>query len=127
MLFRSIDREAVYVEVARARLANISEALLTSGDEGGVLLGGPKPRVPFVSFVETGRLAAGSALRLKGSAIEARVHADGTVSAGGHRGSIHKVAAACLGLPTANGWTSWLFFDPETSDERLLDSLRPAG
>ena len=123
----TIDREAVYVEVAQARLANISEALLTSGDEGGVLLGGPKPRVPFVSFVETGRLAVGSALRLKGSDIEARVYADGTVSAGGNRGSIHKVAAACLGLPTANGWTAWLFFDTETADERLLDSLRPSA
>jgi len=123
----TIDREAGYVEVAQARLANIPEALLTSGDEGGVLLGGPKPRVPFVSFVETGRLAVGSALRLKGSDIEAMVYADGTVSAGGNRGSIHKVAAACLGLPTANGWTSWLFFDTETADERLLDSLRPMG
>ena len=123
----TIDREPAYVEVAQARLANISDALLTSGDEGGVLLGGPKPRVPFVSFVESGRLAVNSALRLKGTDVHAVVHADGTVSAGGHRGSIHKVAAACLGLPTANGWTSWLFVDTETDTEQLLDSLRPAA
>ncbi len=123
----TIDREAAYVEVASARLANISDALLTSGDEGGVLLGGPKPRVPFLSFVESGRLPTGAALRLKGTGVSAVVHADGTVSAGGHRGSIHKVAAACLGLPTANGWTAWLFFDAETQAELALDSLRQAA
>ncbi len=123
----TIDREAMYVEVAEARLANISPALLTSADEGGVLLGGPKPRVPFLSFVESGRLAAGLSLRLKGTQVYAVIHADGTVSASGHRGSIHKVAAVCLGLPTANGWTSWLFADAETQEERLLDALRPAG
>ncbi len=123
--YLTIDREAVYVEVARRRLENISPALLTSTDEGGVLLGGPKPRVPFLSFVESGRLAAGSSLRLKGTEVCAVVHADGTISAGGHRGSIHKVAAACLGLPTANGWTSWLFTEAMTQEVRLLDALRP--
>ncbi len=123
----TIDREAVYVEVAEKRLANISPALLTSADEGGVLLGSPKPRVPFLSFVESGRLAPGSALRLKGTAVHAVVHADGTISAGGHRGSIHKVAAACLGLPTANGWTSWLFLEAQTQQETLLDTLRPGA
>ncbi len=60
----TIDREAAYVEVAERRLANIAPALLTSADEGGVLLGRPKPRVPFMSFIESGRLAVGSALRL---------------------------------------------------------------
>ena len=123
----TIDREEVYVEVAEKRLANISPALLTSADEGGVLLGAPKPRVPFISFIETGRLPIGSTLRLKGTAVTAIVHADGTISAGGHRGSIHKVAAACLGLPTANGWTSWLFFDSQTRQELLLDALRPGA
>ncbi len=55
----------------------------------------------------------------------ATIHADGTITAGGHRGSIHKVAAACLGLPTANGWTSWLFPDLVSGQELLLDTLRP--
>ena len=115
------------MEVAERRLANIAPALLTSADEGGVLLGSPKPRVPFVSFVESGQLLPGSALRLKGTSVYGLIHADGTVSASGHRGSIHKVAAACLGLPTANGWTCWLFVDAETQQERLLDTLRPAA
>jgi modification methylase len=123
----TIDREKVYVEVAEKRLANISPARVTSGDEGGVLLEGPKPRVPFLSFVESGRLAAGSALRLKGTEVYAAVHADGTITASGHRGSIHKVAAACLGLPTANGWTAWLFLDTGMQAEVVLDALRPGA
>ncbi|MGI4789217.1 MAG: site-specific DNA-methyltransferase [Janthinobacterium lividum] len=123
----TIDREAVYVEVAEKRLANISTALLTSSDESGVLLGGPKPRIPFMSFIESERLAVGSTLRLKSSQTTAVIHADGTISAGGHRGSIHKVAAACLGLPSANGWTSWFFHDTLTQQEQLLDTLRPGA
>ena len=93
--------------MAEKRLANISPALLTSEDENGVLLGGPKPRIPFVSLIESGQLPLGTLLRLKGTEVEAMIHADGTVTAGGHRGSIHKVAAACLGLPSANGWNAW--------------------
>ena len=123
----TIDREEVYVELAEKRLANISPALLTSEDENGVLLGGPKPRIPFVSLIESGQLPLDTALRLKGTDIEAALHADGTVTAGGHRGSIHKVAAACLGLPSANGWTSWLYRDRTTGEVRLLDALRPSA
>ncbi len=123
--FITVDREERYVEVARHRLADIAPALLTSPDESGVLLGAPKPRVPFISFIESGRLPLDATLRLKGTEARASLHPDGTVSAGGHRGSIHKVAAACLGLPTANGWTCWLFRDPLTDEEQLLDALRP--
>ncbi len=123
----TIDREEVYVELAEKRLANISPALLTSEDENGVLLGGPKPRIPFVSLIESGQLPLDTALRLKGTDIEAALHADGTVTAGGHRGSIHKVAAACLGLPSANGWTAWLYQDRASGEVRLLDALRPSA
>jgi len=123
----TIDREEVYVELAEKRLANISTALLTSEDENGVLLGGPKPRIPFVSLIESGQLPLDTTLRLKGTQVEAALHADGTVTAGGHRGSIHKVAAACLGLPSANGWTAWLYRDRATGETRLLDALRPGA
>jgi len=123
----TIDREEVYVELAEKRLANISPALLTSEDENGVLLGGPKPRIPFVSLIESGQLPLDTTLRLKGTDIEAALHADGTVTAGGHRGSIHKVAAACLGLPSANGWTAWLYQDRASGEVRLLDALRPSA
>ena len=121
----TIDREPAYVDVAEKRLANVSPALLTSTDEGGVLLGGPKLRVPFVSLIECGQIPAGTRLRLKGTDVTALVHEDGTVTAAGQRGSIHKVSAVCLGLPTSNGWTAWLYRDSATGEERLLDALRP--
>ena len=123
----TIDRETPYIEVAEKRLANISPALLTSADEGGILLGGPKPRVPFVSLIETGQIPAGTRLRLKGTNVMALVHEDGTITAVGHRGSIHKVSAVCLELPTSNGWTAWLYQDRTTGEERLLDALRPGA
>ena len=123
----TIDRETTYTEVAEKRLANIPPALLTSADESGILLGGPKPRVPFISLIETGQIPAGTRLRLKGTDVTALVHEDGTVSASGQRGSIHKVSAVCLGLPTSNGWTAWLYKDRATGEERLLDALRPGA
>ena len=64
-----------------------------------------------------GGAAGRHALRLKGAQTTAVVHADGTITADGHRGSIHKVGAACLGLPNCNGWTAWLFPDPKTGEE----------
>jgi modification methylase len=35
------------------------------------------------------------------------VGADGTIAAGGTRGSIHKVGAALQNAPSCNGWTFW--------------------
>ena len=41
--------------------------------------------------------------------VSAIVTADGTVAAGGVRGSIHKVGAAVQNAPSCNGWTFWHF------------------
>jgi modification methylase len=119
--FITIDRVEAYVGVAEKRLANTSPALV---QEEGVFVDAPKPRVPFVSLVEAGRLPVGTTLRLKGTQIEGKVHADGTVTAGGHKGSIHKVAALCLGVPTCNGWVVWRYADPVTGEDLLIDALR---
>lgn len=119
--FITIDRVEAYVGVAEKRLANVSPALLT---EEGLFVDAPKPRVPFVSLVEGGKLTVGSTLRLKGSDARATIHADGTLTANGVRGSIHKLGALLLGLPTCNGWTSWFYNDPNTGEESLIDALR---
>ena len=119
--FITIDRVDTYVGVAEKRLDNVSPALLT---EEGVFIDAPKPRVPFVSLVEGGKLAVGSELCLKGTPIRATIHADGTITANGQRGSIHKIGAACLALPTCNGWLSWYYADPNSGEQLLLDSLR---
>lgn len=119
--FITIDRVEAYVGVAEKRLANVSPALLT---EEGLFVDAPKPRVPFVSLVEGGKLAVGSALRLKGTDIWATIHADGSLTADGKRGSIHKLGALLLGTPTCNGWTSWFYTDPNAGEELLIDTLR---
>jgi modification methylase len=119
--FITIDRVEAYVGVAEKRLANVSPNLLT---EEGVFIDAPKPRVPFVSLVEGGRLAVGAELCLKGSSIRATIHDDGTITADGKRGSIHKIGALCQGLPTCNGWLSWYYADPNTGEQTLIDALR---
>ena len=40
---------------------------------------------------------------------EAEVRADGTLRAGDHTGSIHRVGALVQGLDACNGWTFWHF------------------
>lgn len=119
--FITIDQVETYVGVAEKRLANTSPALV---QEEGVFVDAPKPRVPFVSLVEAGRLPVGTTLRLKGTQTVGIVHADGTITAEGHRGSIHKVGALCLKVPTCNGWTVWRYADPVTGDDLLIDALR---
>jgi len=117
----TVDRELEYVEVAKRRLA----AVVPYGTEANApLLGGPNPRVPFVSFVERGVLKPGTELKLKGTAITAVVNTDGTVTAGSLRGSIHKVATAVLGGNNVNGWEMWLHMDLESNQMLPIDHLR---
>ncbi|HET6384013.1 MAG TPA: DNA methyltransferase [Armatimonadota bacterium] len=131
--FLTIDRDESYVEVARRRV----DAVVAGVGESGALLDARKPRVSFLSVVETGRLKPGeriwlarsprSTIRLDDKSpgiVEAIIQADGTIAANGYRGSIHKVGALCLGLPACNGWTHWHFTDPVTGQARLIDDLR---
>lgn len=124
--YLTIDREAAYVTLARRRLSAVTPAL-PGTEDAGRMIDAPKPRVPFVSLVERGLIPAGTTLRLAKSDIHAVVHADGTISAREWRGSIHKVGALCLNLPSSNGWTIWLLTDPETGEEKAIDFLRPAA
>jgi modification methylase len=117
----TIDREADYVDVARARLEGVSPSLIANE---GIFVDAPKPRIPFIHLVEGGQVPVGSRLRLKGTQTTALVHADGSITSVALRGSIHKVGAALLGLPTCNGWTTWYYTDAATGEELLLDTLR---
>ena len=119
----TIDREAAYVKVASERLHAIVPTLIS---EDGISLDAPKPRVSFLSLVEAGRLPIGSTLWLRGASITGTVQEDGTLVANGYRGSIHKVGAICLGLPTCNGWTQWYYCDADSGQRKLLDYLRPS-
>ncbi|MDN3624886.1 site-specific DNA-methyltransferase [Methylobacterium isbiliense] len=103
--FIGIEREAAYAEAARARIAAV-EPLSTAA-----LLAAPtkraEPRVPFLSLLEAGLIAAGTTLTDERRRHKALVRPDGTVGVGPACGSIHKIGALVQGLPACNGWTFW--------------------
>jgi modification methylase len=65
------------------------------------------PRVPFGSLVERGLVPAGTVLMDKQRRVRAVVAADGSLTAGAVRGSIHQVGAQLTHAPSCNGWTFW--------------------
>lgn len=123
--FITVDRETRYVCAARERVDSIVPVPAELADDDA-LYSAPKPRVPFVSLVEQGLVPPGSKLQLQKSVppVLACVHEDGSVSVNGFRGSIHKVASQCLGLPACNGWTTWYYTEEGSGQLRLIDELR---
>jgi modification methylase len=75
-------------------------------------------------LLEHGLLAAGTALQLDRTEHVAIVQEDGTLVCNDLRGSIHRVAAQCLGKPSCNGWEHWYYRDARTGEFRVLDTLR---
>lgn len=100
-----IEREDEYIEYAQQRLDDIKKL----GD--GEILHTPskreEPRIPFGTLIERGLLKPGTQLISSNGRYKAKVGADGSLIAPGHRGSIHKVGAALQGAPSCNGWTFW--------------------
>ncbi|MDB5378779.1 MAG: modification methylase, partial [Rubritepida sp.] len=82
-----------------------------------------QPRIPFGNLVERGLVAAGEALTDRHRRWTATVLADGTVSCGTARGSIHAVGAAVQEAPSCNGWTFWHLLQRDGS-LKLLDVFR---
>jgi modification methylase len=114
-----IERQASYVAAARARIADIS----TVADEFLDRAFEQPSRIPFVSLIELGLLAAGAALRLKRTAESAKVNVDGTVTSNGFQGSIHSVGAKLLGTHGCNGWEHWLY-ESAAGELKPIDELR---
>ena len=103
--FIGIEREAAYVKVARARIADVTPA----PDD---LIAPPKAkreetRVPFLTVVERRMLEPGAVLCDPSRRHRARVRADGTIVAADATGSIHRIGAHVQGLSACNGWTFW--------------------
>ncbi len=118
----TMDKEEAYVGLAEKRLAAVSPELM---NEPLSILESRRPKVPFINIIESGLLLPGATLRLKSKQkVLAIIHGDATISALGHRGSIHKVGALCLGTPTCNGWINWYYTDEASGDEMLIDCLR---
>jgi modification methylase len=103
--FIGIERHPAYAEAAIGRIRRTRPA----PHEGLVVSPSKRdaPRVPFGSLVERGVVPAGTVLHDRSRRVSATVAADGTVVAGGERGSIHKVGAAVQNAPSCNGWVFW--------------------
>ncbi len=119
--FIGIERDRGYADAARARIAE-------------VIVGKPETtspiqsrrnasRVPFGTLVEMGMVSVGDALFDAKTTIKAQIMADGSITSGGLRGSIHGVGAKAQGRAACNGWTFWHIRQGDTSLIEI-DALR---
>ena len=118
--FIGIERHPAYAEAAIGRIRRESPAPLTAA--AGSPTKREAPRVPFGSLVERGLVPAGTVLTDKQRRVRAVVTADGSLTAGPVRGSIHQVGAKLTHAPSCNGWTFWHF--ERNGDLVPLDTLR---
>ena len=102
-----LEREDDYIKAAEQRLAHVIPA--PAGELGVTPQRRGEPRIPFGWVVERGLLEPGSMLFDARRRHQARIRPDGTLSADGITGSIHKVGAHVQGAPACNGWTYWHF------------------
>ena len=103
--FVGIEREANYVEMARARIA----AVIPTSIDNLEITGSKRaePRIPFGMVLEAGLLQPGDELWCPKGKRRAQVRADGSLVAGDLSGSIHKLGALVDDAPACNGWTFW--------------------
>jgi modification methylase len=114
------EREADYREAAMERI----EMALPLDESALRTMQSPRsaPKVAFGTLVETGMIAPGTRLFDRKRKFRAAVRADGSLVAGEHSGSIHKVGAVLQAAPSCNGWTFWHVEDGDTL--KPIDALR---
>ncbi|HZH51415.1 MAG TPA: site-specific DNA-methyltransferase [Microvirga sp.] len=103
--FIGLERDPIYAKAARARIDAVeplSEVSIAAPPERRA-----EVRVPFLSLIESGHIAAGETLVDERRRHRATVRADGSLALGAIIGSIHKIGALTQGLPACNGWTFW--------------------
>ncbi|MFC0220607.1 site-specific DNA-methyltransferase [Pseudochelatococcus lubricantis] len=103
--FVGLERDPAYADAARARIAAVEP--LDPRAVSAAPSRRTEPRIPFLSLVESGLIAAGETLVDAHEKHSATVRADGTLVVGPAVGSIHKVGALVQGHPSCNGWTFW--------------------
>jgi modification methylase len=120
-----IEREPVYVDLARERIASVVPSLF---DDDVYAFDAQRklPRIPFGALLENGLLQPGQMLYFGPRGRQtATVLADGRIRHNGTTGSIHAVGRALTNAP-CNGWEHWYYEDPHTGRHRPLDDLRAA-
>jgi modification methylase len=103
--FVGIERQDDYIAAATRRIAAVEPAADTAVEVSASKRA--EPRVAFGTLVESGLINPGAILTDAHSRHKAEVRADGTLRAGEHTGSIHRVGALVQGLEACNGWTYW--------------------
>ncbi len=119
--FVGVEREDDYIAAAQARI----DAVDAGSGHRRRSYGGKRaePRVPFGTLVEAGLIPPGAMLTDARSRHAAEVRSDGTLRAGEHTGSIHRVGALVQGLDACNGWTFWHTYR-EDGARAPIDDLR---
>jgi DNA modification methylase len=116
-----IERDARYVDVARARIDAVEPA-----DLDAVTLASRRsqPRVPFGVLLEHGLLQPGQWLFFRNcDTTVATVLASGELRYGELTGSIHEVGRAIQGAP-CNGWEHWYYLDQAAGTRLPIERLR---
>jgi modification methylase len=118
--FVGIEREQDYIDAAAERIAAVEPL----GKAELVVMTGKKaePRVAFNTLVESGLVRPGQILTDAKGRHSAIIRADGTLTANGEAGSIHRLGAKVQGLDACNGWTFWHFNDGTSL--KPIDDLR---
>ncbi|TCP64872.1 DNA modification methylase [Sphingomonas sp. PP-CE-1G-424] len=117
-----IDREGDYIQAALERI----EAALPIDEMSlsAMLSSRSQPKVAFGALVEGGLISPGTQLSDSGRRYFATVELDGSVTAEGQRGSIHKIGAAVQQAASCNGWSFWHF--EKDGRRQPIDALRQA-
>ena len=100
-----IERDAGYAQAAAERIAKIDPLQASALDT--LRSKRAEPRIAFGTIVEMGIVLAGSKVCDDRRQHSAEVKADGSLSHGHLKGSIHKLGATLQGRPACNGWTYW--------------------
>ncbi len=103
--FVGIERDSTYAAAALKRIGAVTPIEATALEP--MQTKRHAPRVAFGSLVEQGLIAPGTNLIDAKGRFSALVRADGSLKAGEHEGSIHKVGALVQGAEACNGWTFW--------------------
>jgi modification methylase len=118
--FIGVERDVAYIKAAEARIAAVTAAPASAIETARGKRN--EPRIPFGALVEGGLIAPGAILTDARERHAAEVRADGTLRAGDHIGSIHRVGALVQGLDACNGWTFWHY--PDRGTLAPIDNLR---
>lgn len=126
-----IEREAVYVEIARERLDAIDPEAFDAETFDVRDRRRKEKRIPFATLLAHGYIKPGQELYFKlDRGIVAKIKPDGKLRRGNEEGSIHQLGKLLSDGSPCNGWEHWYYEDGEGElqpidvlRQRLRDSL----